>query len=345
MNAIYEQFDQALDRILEGEAVAGDEFDPMIQELLPIAQELKLMPRASFRLNLLAELENPSVVAGRRAQERAAAALFQNGYGLYPVRSSNFLASGAMHAMALLVAIFASVWAVQPKSVHPLQSVSLVSDVSPYLPSPSMTTSGGGGGGGDHDKLLPSQGDAPRFAHEQLTPPAIVVRNSDPKLVAEPTVIGPPSITLTKLGSTGDPLTDILNSPSNGTGVGGGIGTGSGGGVGSGYGSGVGPGYGGGIGGGVYRVGNGVSAPRAIYDPEPAYSEEARNAKVQGVVVLSTIIGADGRPRDLKISRALGMGLDDKALEAVRNWRFAPATRDGRPVAVQVYVEVNFHLY
>jgi TonB family protein len=344
MNAIYEQLDQAVDKILTGEAVSANEFDPLIQELLPVAEELKLTPRQSFRASLLADLESP--VEKRRPSEYAAAAkLFQSGYGLYPVRSSNFLASGAVHAMALLVAIFTSLWAVQTKSVHPEQVTRLISDVSPYLLAPSTSTSGGGGGGGDRDKLPAPKGDAPRFASEQVTPPAIVVRNNDPKLIAEPTVIGPPQITLSKLGNPGDPLAGVLNSPSNGTGIGGGIGTGSGGGVGSGSGPGVGPGYGGGYGGGVYRVGNGVTAPRAIYDPEPAYSDEARKAKVQGVVVLSTIVGTDGRPRDLKVARALGMGLDNKAIDAVRNWRFEPAMKDGHPVAVQVYVEVNFHLY
>jgi periplasmic protein TonB len=95
----------------------------------------------------------------------------------------------------------------------------------------------------------------------------------------------------------------------------------------------------------VFRVGGGVSAPRATYAPDPEYSEEARKAKYQGVVVLWLIVGPDGRPRDIKVSRQLGMGLDQKAIEAVRMWRFEPATKDGKPVAVQINVEVNFRLY
>jgi TonB family protein len=132
---------------------------------------------------------------------------------------------------------------------------------------------------------------------------------------------------------------------SNGTGSGGGIGSGSGGGVGSGSGPGVGPGRGGGFGGGAYRIGNGVSAPRALETPDPEYSEEARKAKYQGVVVLWLIVGPDGKPRDIKVTRPLGMGLDQKAIEAVNRWRFEPAMKDGRPVAVQINVEVNFRLY
>ncbi|MBI2683428.1 MAG: energy transducer TonB, partial [Acidobacteriales bacterium] len=110
-------------------------------------------------------------------------------------------------------------------------------------------------------------------------------------------------------------------------------------------GRGVGPGIGGGIGGGVFRVGGGVSAPVAVYSPEPDYSEEARKMKHQGVVVLQAIIGADGRPRDLRVARSLGMGLDEKALERVKTWRFDPAKKDGVAVAVYVNIEVAFNLY
>jgi len=137
----------------------------------------------------------------------------------------------------------------------------------------------------------------------------------------------------------------LLTPPSNGIGSGGGIGSGHGGGVGSGEGPGVGEGRGGGIGGGVFRVGGGVSAPRAIYAPDPEFSEEARKAKYQGSVVLSAIIGPDGRPRNLRVVRSLGMGLDEKATEAVARWSFEPARKGSQPVAVEVNIEVAFRLY
>ena len=88
-----------------------------------------------------------------------------------------------------------------------------------------------------------------------------------------------------------------------------------------------------------------MSAPRILSDPEPEYSEEARKAKYQGVCVLWLVVGPDGRPRDIKVARSLGLGLDEKAIEAVKNWKFEPAMKDGKPVAVQINVEVNFHLY
>src|SRR5207248_4920090 len=136
-------------------------------------------------------------------------------------------------------------------------------------------------------------------------------------------------------------LSGVLGPPSNGIGNNGGIGSGNRGGVGPGTGPGVGDGWGGGFGGGPYVVGRGVSAPRAIYDPEPEYSEEARKVKHQGVVILSVIVDQQGRARDIHVARSLGMGLDEKAIEAVRKWKFSPGTKDGIPVAVQVNVEVS----
>src|SRR5215831_7033921 len=155
---------------------------------------------------------------------------------------------------------------------------------------------------------------------EQITPPAMVVRNEHPKLAVEPTVVVPPQIKLAmnNVPTLGDPMSHLPSGPpSNGTGSGGGIGSGSGGGVGVGTGPGVGEGRGGGIGGGVFRVGGGVSAPKAIFSPDPEYSEEARKAKYQGTCVLWLIVGPDGKPRDIHIQRGLGMGLDQKAIEAV----------------------------
>jgi TonB family protein len=99
------------------------------------------------------------------------------------------------------------------------------------------------------------------------------------------------------------------------------------------------------MGGGAYRVGGGVSAPRPIYDPDPEYSEEARKAKFQGSVMLDVVVGADGRPRDIRVRRSVGMGLDERAVAAVKQWRFEPGRKDGIPVSVFVDIEVSFHLY
>jgi TonB family protein len=97
--------------------------------------------------------------------------------------------------------------------------------------------------------------------------------------------------------------------------------------------------------GSVFKVGGGVTAPRLIHSSEPKFSREARKKKVQGTCILSLVIGADGSPRDISVTRPLGFGLDDEAIKAVEKWRFEPAHKDGQPVKVRVNVEVNFKLY
>jgi len=97
--------------------------------------------------------------------------------------------------------------------------------------------------------------------------------------------------------------------------------------------------------GGVFRVGGGVSPPRAIYHPDPEYAEGARQEKFQGTCVLSLVVSPEGLPRDIRVARPLGHGLDEKATEAVKRWTFEPARKDGKPVAVMVNVEVTFRLY
>lgn len=270
--------------------------------------------------------------------------LLGEGQGAYRARPSAFVVSYLLNMLVIAVFLWSGHWVVSHRQEIKQQVVGLVTDISPYVLPPAARQAGGGGGGGDRDKLQASKGSPPKFAREQITPPAVVIRNDNPKLTAEPTVVGPPQIQFAA-GPVGDPFSNSLGPPSNGTGSGGGIGSGSGGGVGSGRGPGVGPGEGGGIGGGIYRVGGGVSAPRTLYAPDPEYSEEARRAKFQGTVVLWMIVGADGRPRDLRVMRSVGLGLDEKAIDAVRTWRFDPAKKDGQAVAVQINVEVSFRLY
>ena len=285
-----------------------------------------------------------------RRRELVLPTLFGEGYGTYKVRKESFVVSFLLNALVTAAVIGAGSWMATHTTQVQTQMTSLVTDLSPYVLTPAKTLSGGGGGGGDHDKIPASKGALPKASlKQQVTPPQVVVRNEAPKLTAEPTVVAPPEIKLPQAATLGDPLSKVLSNtaslPSNGTGLGGGIGSGVGTGVGSGTGPGVGPGSGGGIGGGVYRVGGGVLAPKVLYDPDPDYSEEARKAKYQGTVVLWVIIGSDGRPHEIKVQRSLGMGLDEKAVEAVRRWKFEPAKKDGQAVAVQISVEVVFRLY
>ena len=270
--------------------------------------------------------------------------LFGTGASTYGVDRRSFLLSYLINTLVTVIVIYSSYWLAAHHQEIKKQLSNVVVDISPYVLKPSKTDSGGGGGGGDRDKLTASKGSLPKQAREQFTPPVVIRRNDNPKLPVEPTVVAP-QVMMSNLANLGDPLSHVISPPSNGTGSGGGIGSGSGGGVGSGRGPGVGPGWGGGIGGGPYRVGGGVSAPRVLSAPDPEYSEEARKAKYQGTVVLWVVVGPDGRPRDIRVQRSLGLGLDEKAMEAVRTWKFEPARKDGQPVAVQINVEVNFRLY
>lgn len=254
------------------------------------------------------------------------------GYGTYQQRPENFLLSFVTHTAGLGLMLWLLHLTVPAKIIPPTTANSV--DLAPYVPQHVGKGGPSGGGGGDASKLKASAGTPPKAAKQQFTPPTVLPQQKS-KLMIEPTVVAdlkvPPNAQL------GDPLSKLMT-PSNGTGVGGGIGTGSGGGVGSGHGGpGVGP--------GIFHVGEGVSAPRAIYTPEPEFSEEARKAKYQGVVVLNIIVGTDGRVHNPRVVRALGMGLDEKAIEGVKTWKFDPSKKDGRAVAVEMNIEVAFNLY
>ncbi|HYX53414.1 MAG TPA: TonB family protein [Candidatus Limnocylindrales bacterium] len=258
--------------------------------------------------------------------------LFGGGYGQYRVRPENFLLSVVTHTAVVAAILWLFHVTIAPKLVEPKNTASI--ELAPYIPLQVGKNGPSGGGGGDASKLKASAGTPPRAAKQQFTPP-VVLQTQKSKLMVEPTVVA--DLKITPGPQIGDPLSKLMT-PSNGTGIGGGIGSGDGGGVGSGHGGpGVGP--------GIFHIGNGVSAPRAIYTPEPEFSEEARKSKYQGVVVLEIVVGADGRVRDPRVVRSLGMGLDEKAKEAVRNWKFDPAKMNGRPVAVEMAVEVSFNLY
>lgn len=210
-------------------------------------------------------------------------------------------------------------------------------DLKPYKPEVDK----GGGGGGAKAPLDASKGKLPKIAPRQFTPPRVDTVQA--RLPMTPTIVSDVPVPNIDAINYGDTLSE-LGVPSNGPGLAGGIGTGTGGGIGAGHGIGVGPGTGAGFGGGAYRLGGSVSQPRLVTKIEPEYSEEARKAKWQGTVQLEIVIDEHGMPKDAKVKRALGLGLDQKAMEAVMKWRFKPGTKDGKPVPVIATVEVNFRL-
>jgi len=163
--------------------------------------------------------------------------------------------------------------------------------------------------------------------------PTTHVPDVPPPLVV-PQTVSSSAIPVILKGAIGDPR-GVLGPTSDGPGHGRGIGDGDGNGIGSGDRNGA----------SIFSPGGGVSMPRVIFDPEPEYTDEARRLKQQGNVVLACVVGADGRVHDARVQRALGLGLDEKAIEAVRRWKFEPSRYNGKPVAVKIMVEVNFRMY
>jgi TonB family protein len=266
-------------------------------------------------------------------------------WGLYGRQKKSFMMStGFQITVVAILFILASNKSVQDKVKQSFTLISPIDLAPPDMP-PKNQTMQGGGGGGDRSPLPASKGRLPKASLRQFTPPVAVYNNLNPKLAMEPSIIAPPDVTLPQVNMSayGDPLAKI-GPPSNGPGSGGGIGSGSGGGVGSGKGGGFGPGEGGGVGGGVYRVGGGVTAPVLLYKKEPEYSEEARKAKYQGTVLLYIEVDSSGKATNIRVQHSLGLGLDEKAIEAVRQWKFKPGYKDGKPVTVAATIEVNFRL-
>jgi protein TonB len=250
---------------------------------------------------------------------------------------SSLLIHAAVIALVLIIGSLKPVQRVMQQTITSLVAPNL----KPYLPEKPKTMAGGGGGG-TRSPLDASKGKLPKIAPRQFTPPR-VDPPENPKLPMTPTIVAQADIPNINALNLGDPLSHS-GIPSNGTGIGGGIGSGVGGGVGVGRGPGVGPGSGGGFGGGAYRIGGGVSPPSVVSKVEPEYSEEARKAKWQGTVVLQLVVDEHGLPQQMKVTRSLGMGLDQKAIEAVAKWRFKPGMKDGKAVPVIATIEVNFRL-
>jgi TonB family protein len=246
----------------------------------------------------------------------------------------------------LLLAIWLGIRAIN-NIVNPAVQATNI-DVGDYKMPKSANQAGGGGGGGDRSIVEANKGKLPDRAKDTVTPP-------QPQTIDKPKLPDPPTINVQK----NIQLPDNMNMPligmkqsanvtlaSAGSGNGAGMGTGSGGGMGPGGGNGYGPGYGGNAGGGLYQVGGRISAPDVIHSVEAEFSDEARRAKYQGVCLISLIVDAQGNPQDIRVARALGMGLDEKAIEAIRQYKFRPAMKDGKTaVPVMITIEVDFRLY
>jgi TonB family protein len=277
-------------------------------------------------------------------------------------------ASGFVHALlALLLGAFGLVnWLSANETEEEIpQEVHLV-----YLMSPGP--GGGGGGGGLKMELNPPPAErkAPAPAPpKKISSPVVTVRRPPPPVRSTARLtkpIEPPVITPKPVDRPPVPPPQVVQAPvraipanpvdttgllasrstatSQGSGTDGGVGSGAGTGMGSGQGSGIGPGTGGGTGGGPYGPGSGIEPPRVLTEVRPTYTDEARRRAIQGAVSLEVVVTQSGRVGNVRVLRGLGAGLDQKAIDAVRQWRFVPAKRQGAPVDVVVQVSVEFNL-
>ncbi len=226
--------------------------------------------------------------------------------------------------------------------LHPSPKAPQVAVETPIVTAPMLATPPApkqiGGGGGARDLHPVSRGKLPKLTLKQpLTAPKIKPL-PQPKLpVAPAIVVQPVSVPQPNLPQFGNPNAGVAP-PS--------LGNGGGGGIGPGHGNGLGPGYGANTGGGNYQLGAAATGPRAIYSPDPDFTDAARKAKLQGQVELSIVVGPDGKAHDIRVTQPLGLGLDEKAIEAVKLWRFIPAKdHHGNPIAVQALIDVDFKLY
>lgn len=240
----------------------------------------------------------------------------------------------AIAVYALLFLLFA--WLLHKKVpfAAPVKQPELTEvNIPPMAP---MKAQAMGGGGGQRGPTPVTKGTPPKFAEQQIVPPSAPPLQ-EPKIKIEPTVEVQKDVHM----ASSLPQIGLASSPLVGMSMGNGSGTG----LGSGSGSGIGPGSGGNTGGGPKRIGGGVSAPQLIYSVEPEFSEEARKAKVAGNVLVNLWVDTNGLPSHVRVIRGVGMGLDEKAVEAVRQYRFKPAMENGKPVLVELNVEVNFQIF
>jgi len=244
--------------------------------------------------------------------------------------------NGGILALVILLGMRAAINYYPPSNTGDHFDISELHVFAPPAPIPSS----GGNGGGTHDLIDPIEGRNPKFSSAPVAPPMV-------PLIEQPRLPVDSAIDIRLPDASSLPNLGVQHSPnvtlnSDGSGTHGGMGTGNHGGVGPGNGnSGLGPGSGDRI----YNPGGAVSAPVPIYAPEAEFSDEARRSKYMGVCMVSLIVDAQGNPQSPHVVRALGMGLDEKALEAIRRYKFKPAMKAGKPVASIITIEVDFHLY
>lgn len=259
--------------------------------------------------------------------------------------AASFLAF-CLHVLVVGLILWAS-FLPQTRVVMPKKTVITPITFRPYIPPvtpPAPKITAGGGGGGAHKIVEPSRGRIPPVQRLRVMAPQLI-QVSHPLLPSQPSIVMPHMQVAQNMPKLGMPQSPQVAMASQGEGSNSGFGSADGGGIGSGIGAGMGPGKGADYGGGVMSVGGGVTAPQLVHSVQPEFTTQARAARYQGVVAIQLIVDQQGNPVDLQVVKHLGMGLDQKALAAVEQYRFRPAMYQGHPVPVRLVVDVNFHLY
>jgi protein TonB len=248
-------------------------------------------------------------------------------------------AASTWFAIGAHAAIFLLLFALAARHIERVVApkLTLTQLVAPRIQPPIAPRLQQIGGGGQHDLAPVTVGHLPKLAQTQLLPPKAPPTIA-PKLAVEPSVVVQKDLKMADntLPNIGAPTSNLRGFS---------MGNGSGSGIGAGSGNGIGPGSGGNTGGGFTHVGGSVRPPSVLTSIDPEYSEQARKAKFSGNVQVYLIIDAQGNPTHVRVVRGVGMGLDEKAVEAVRQYKFKPATENGRPVAVDMYMDVNFQIF
>ena len=254
---------------------------------------------------------------------------------MQPRRDARSTTAAVLLHVAAIMLVFWTVKTHLPSvNQQKMAMVDLVTTPPPVAPAKDVM----GGGGGQRGATPVSQGHLPKFADTQITPPKAPPLEQPKIAMPEPTIEVQKDL---KMANNDMPNIGLPNSPLVGMSMGDGRGSG----LGAGNGSGLGNGIGGGYGGGLKHVGGGVSSPELIFKVDPEFSEEARRAKFMGIVTVNLIVNPNGRPENVHVLRGVGMGLDEKAVAAVKQYRFRPAKENGKPVAVEMNVEVNFQIF
>ncbi len=320
--------------------VDHDEFDVLLNDVLRTVAN----PEVSERVRVHVETrvwvrEMISPISQKRDvghPARRTAVVFAPDVFLAKMQPKRDARSTGLAVLAHAAAIAIVFWAVSAhvRFAAPPKTAELTELTTP--PPMPVAKDTMGGGGGQHGPTPVAKGALPKFADQQITPPKAPVETKikmpDPTIEVQTDL----KMANSNMPNLGLPTSSIMGSS---------MGNGKGLGLGPGNGSGIGPGTGGNYGGGLRRIGGGVSEPVVIFQVEPEFSEEARKAKFMGNVLVNLIVDAKGLPENVHVARGVGMGLDQKAVEAVKQYRFKPAMENGKPVPVELNVEVNFQIF